>query len=155
VGPGLRWWPGHARAFASPSVIEKHVTPWGRSSVTLRLAERTDVMREGPTMKHRPAFTLIELLVVISIIALLIAILLPALSAARTVARSATCSSNQRQLGIAFAVYSGDYEGYFPTTGNYPTNTNAYHKPDNWINLLAVHSLRQPALGAVNSPAGY
>ena len=54
-------------------------------------------------------FTLIELLVVISIIALLIAILLPALQAARNAARAAVCLSNQRQLGIALRVYSGEY----------------------------------------------
>lgn len=60
------------------------------------------------------AFTLIELLVVISIIALLIAILLPALQAARRAARSSACLSNNRQLGIGFAVYANDYSLLWP-----------------------------------------
>ncbi len=55
-------------------------------------------------------FTLIELLVVIVIIALLVGILLPALSAARTTAQSIKCSSNQRQLIIAWSMYATDHK---------------------------------------------
>lgn len=62
---------------------------------------------------HRAyAFTLIELLVVISIIALLISILLPALSGARAAARAIACSSNMRQVGIAFAGYAVDNDDF-------------------------------------------
>ena len=62
----------------------------------------------------RPAFTLIELLVVISIIALLIAILLPALQAARAVARSSACLSQERQIGLAMAMYVDASRDRFP-----------------------------------------
>ncbi|MCC6580114.1 MAG: type II secretion system protein [Phycisphaeraceae bacterium] len=60
------------------------------------------------------AFTLIELLVVISIIAMLIAILLPALQKAKMASQSVQCLSNQRQMGLFFQTYAGDYKGVLP-----------------------------------------
>jgi len=60
------------------------------------------------------AFTLIELLVVIAIIAILAAILFPVFARARENARKATCQSNLKQLGIAFAMYCQDYDQTYP-----------------------------------------
>ncbi|MBC7288325.1 MAG: DUF1559 domain-containing protein [Armatimonadetes bacterium] len=62
----------------------------------------------------RRAFTLIELLVVIAIIAILAAILFPVFARAREKARQSSCLSNLKQLGLAFAMYTQDYDERWP-----------------------------------------
>src|ERR1043166_9351048 len=59
-------------------------------------------------------FTLIELLVVIAIIAILAALLFPVFAQARAQARKAACTSNLKQIDLAFRVYADDFDGATP-----------------------------------------
>jgi prepilin-type N-terminal cleavage/methylation domain-containing protein/prepilin-type processing-associated H-X9-DG protein len=63
----------------------------------------------------RRGFTLIELLVVIAIIAILAAILFPVFARAREKARQASCSSNEKQIGLAMMMYVQDYDEMYPS----------------------------------------
>lgn len=60
------------------------------------------------------AFTLIELLVVIAVIAILAALLFPVFGRAREKGRQAACMSNEKQIGLAAAVYIQDYDDHYP-----------------------------------------
>ncbi|HXR07428.1 MAG TPA: prepilin-type N-terminal cleavage/methylation domain-containing protein [Candidatus Acidoferrum sp.] len=65
--------------------------------------------------RDRVAFTLIELLVVIAIIAILAALLLAVLSRSKTSALKVKCISNERQVGLALALYCDENNDSFPS----------------------------------------
>ncbi len=81
---------------------------------------------------RRSAFTLIELLVVIAIIAILAAILFPVFAKAREKARQSSCSSNTKQLALAFLQYTQDYDEKFSPQHDWNTSGSYRH----WVDLI-------------------
>jgi prepilin-type N-terminal cleavage/methylation domain-containing protein/prepilin-type processing-associated H-X9-DG protein len=72
-------------------------------------------------MNANRAFTLIELLVVIAIIAILAGLLMPALGRAKSKAQRIKCVNNQRQIGIAYHLYTDDNQESYPAHGDWGT----------------------------------
>ncbi|MDT7971470.1 MAG: DUF1559 domain-containing protein [Armatimonadota bacterium] len=93
-------------------------------------------------------FTLIELLVVIAIIAILAAILFPVFSRAREKARQSSCGSNLRQVQLAIAQYTQDYDERHPHTWftTFPTNS-----PSAWTDYPGGYQWEEAVLPYVKN----
>src|SRR4051812_48749979 len=76
-----------------------------------------DARRETMTReRNHPGYSLPELLLVTALLFVLAAIMLVVLEPARRMARAATCTSNLRQIGMAYKMYVADY-GQYPEPG--------------------------------------
>jgi prepilin-type N-terminal cleavage/methylation domain-containing protein/prepilin-type processing-associated H-X9-DG protein len=100
----------------------------------------------GKTGQWMYGFTLIELLVVVAIIAILAAILFPVFSQAREKARQSMCQSNLKQIGLAFAQYEQDYDGFIPATGPSTDGSSWYF----WYQLITPYIGQNPGQGDAN-----
>jgi len=107
-----------------------------------------------PTRRHA-AFTLIELLVVIAIIAILAALLLPALARSKQKAMAIKCVSNQKQIGLAYFMYTEENTESYPAIrdwastggkdGTYDVFTPATNRPLNFYISRAYETFRCPS----------
>jgi prepilin-type N-terminal cleavage/methylation domain-containing protein/prepilin-type processing-associated H-X9-DG protein len=109
------------------------------------------------TRPRSRGFTLIELLVVIAIIAILAAILFPVFARARAKARQAACSSNLKQLGLAFTMYAQDYDNFLPIWG-YGDTSDADNGPDegfySWDTVINPYVKNESMLKCPDNPYG-
>lgn len=111
-----------------------------------RLAVSTRVPPAAPvpgTRGARQGFTLIELLVVIAVIAILAGLLLPALARAKEKAKSIKCTSNEKQIVLAYLLYADDNADHLPVAGQpEPSMGAGWVAPSRWFQEISPYISR-------------
>jgi prepilin-type N-terminal cleavage/methylation domain-containing protein/prepilin-type processing-associated H-X9-DG protein len=105
---------------------------------SMKISSRDTCRRYAPK-----AFTLIELLTVIAIIGILSAIIIVAVGSARKMAQQSTCTSNLRQIGVAFQLWIIDTKGIVKSrdhSGYIIGPDGAY--PKSWVSHLNPYLLQ-------------
>src|SRR3954463_16783379 len=102
-------------------------------------------------------FTLTELLVVIGLIAVLISLLFPVLGKVRSAAQSATCLSNLRQMGTAWAMYTSENKGRLLGSMSASPLTPDVPWRGYWTGVLDTYKVRGGTLlcPAANEPISF
>jgi len=102
--------------------------------------------------KFAKAFTLIELLVVIAIIAILAAILFPVFAAAKRSAKTTTAVSNSKQIGLAYIMYTNDFDDTMPMQ-RFWTNNVVWGSWYTWRAAVYPYVKSAPAWLDPNAPS--
>jgi len=91
-------------------------------------------------LRRANAFTLVELLVVLAILAVLASVLYPVFASARHAAKQAGCASNFRQVTLAVAMYSNDYDERAVLSSVLTSDAPDPEKDRTWVQLALPYT---------------
>ena len=71
-------------------------------------------MKANSSPHHRRASTMTDVLIVVATLVLLGVVFLPVISRSKTPSKRIACVSQLKQIGLAFRIWSSDYDDHFP-----------------------------------------